>query len=79
MQEQHGGASSSGRSGEEEEPPATPGPDSYEAICKKREYVLRELVDTEEIYVSDLRLVCEGYMRHMQVRPSTHTTVIMCI
>ncbi|XP_062526260.1 kalirin isoform X6 [Bombyx mori] len=36
------------------------------AILKKREYVLRELIDTEEIYVSDLRLICEGYMRHMQ-------------
>ncbi|KAJ8737326.1 hypothetical protein PYW07_000597 [Mythimna separata] len=66
--EQHGVASSSGRSAEveEEEVPVTPGPDSYEATLKKREYVLRELVDTEEIYVSDLRLICEGYMRHVQ-------------
>lgn len=51
---------------EEEEVPVTPGPDSCEATLKKREYVLRELVDTEEIYVSDLRLICEGYMRHVQ-------------
>lgn len=65
-QEQHGG---SGRSGEaEEDQPNTPGAESIEAIIKKREYVLRELVDTEEIYVTDLRLICEGYMRHMQVR-----------
>ncbi|KAF9800361.1 hypothetical protein SFRURICE_015871 [Spodoptera frugiperda] len=65
--EQHGVASSSGRNGEEEETgPVTPGPNSYEDILKKREYVLRELVETEEIYVSDLGLVCEGYMRHVQ-------------
>ncbi|KAI5636984.1 rhoGEF domain-containing protein [Phthorimaea operculella] len=32
----------------------------------QREYVLRELVDTEDIYVNDLRMICEGYMRHMQ-------------
>ncbi|XP_035459175.2 kalirin isoform X3 [Spodoptera frugiperda] len=67
LQEQHGVASSSGRNGEEEETgPVTPGPNSYEDILKKREYVLRELVETEEIYVSDLGLVCEGYMRHVQ-------------
>lgn len=41
--------------------------ESYEAMLKKREYVLRELVDTEDIYVSDLALVCEGYIRHFQV------------
>ncbi|XP_068619669.1 kalirin isoform X3 [Battus philenor] len=67
--EQHGGAGScSGASGPsvgEDEEPATPGPENVEAILKKREYVLRELVDTEEIYVSDLRLICEGYIRHM--------------
>ncbi|XP_026331830.1 triple functional domain protein [Hyposmocoma kahamanoa] len=63
--EQHGG---SGRAGDadEEEQPNTPGAESVEAVVKKREYVLRELVDTEEIYVADLRLICEGYMRHMQ-------------
>ncbi|XP_047040654.1 kalirin isoform X3 [Helicoverpa zea] len=68
IQEQHGVASSSGRAGDadDSDSPATPGPDSCEATLKKREYVLRELVDTEEIYVSDLRLVCEGYMRHVQ-------------
>lgn len=70
QQEQHGGAaSSSGRVGEgdDDEQPDTPCPESTEAILKKREYVLKELVETEEIYVSDLRLICEGYMRHMQV------------
>ncbi|RVE53076.1 hypothetical protein evm_002173 [Chilo suppressalis] len=63
-QEQHGSAQARG-GGEE---PGTPPPatDSIEAILKKREYVLRELVDTEDIYVSDLRLVCEGYIRHFQ-------------
>ncbi|XP_075990483.1 trio Rho guanine nucleotide exchange factor isoform X5 [Anticarsia gemmatalis] len=69
--EQHGCVSLAGAAGtsgrcDEEEQPVTPGPDSYEAALKKREYVLRELVDTEEIYVSDLQLICEGYMRHVQ-------------
>ncbi|XP_053624403.1 kalirin isoform X1 [Plodia interpunctella] len=65
--EQHGGASSSGRGGDnEEEAPPTPGPNTDEAVLKKREYVLKELVDTEEIYVNDLKMVCEGYIRHMQ-------------
>ncbi|CAH2210214.1 jg27317, partial [Pararge aegeria aegeria] len=39
--------------------------DGTEATLKKREYVLRELYETEEVYVSDLRLVCEGYMKYM--------------
>ncbi|XP_049885181.1 kalirin isoform X2 [Pectinophora gossypiella] len=69
MEQHGGGASGSGSArgeGEEDEVPGTPGPDSADAILKKREYVLRELVDTEEIYVTDLRLICDGYMRHMQ-------------
>ncbi|XP_061719490.1 kalirin isoform X1 [Cydia pomonella] len=68
--EQHGGAACGGARADEgsaeDEEPRTPGPDSSVAVLKKREYVLRELVDTEEIYVQDLRLVCEGYIRHMQ-------------
>ncbi|CAH0716562.1 unnamed protein product, partial [Brenthis ino] len=61
--EQHGGGSvGSTRADEEEE---TTSADCIEATLKKREYVLRELYDTEEIYVADLRLVCEGYMKHM--------------
>ncbi|KPI94344.1 Triple functional domain protein [Papilio xuthus] len=70
--EQHGGGCSAGAHvapgvAEDDPPPTppTPGPDDVEAILKKRDYVLRELVDTEEIYVSDLRLICEGYIRHM--------------
>ncbi|XP_045510116.1 triple functional domain protein isoform X2 [Colias croceus] len=65
--EQHGGAATtSGRSeGDEEPSSATPGGESSESTLKKREYVLRELYETEEVYVSDLRLVCEGYMKHM--------------
>ncbi|CAH2036113.1 unnamed protein product, partial [Iphiclides podalirius] len=63
--EQHGGCGGAGGpSGGSDEPP-TPTPEEIEAILKKREYVLRELVDTEEIYVSDLRLICDGYVRHM--------------
>ncbi|XP_047524837.1 kalirin isoform X1 [Pieris napi] len=65
--EQHGGtASTSGRSGDgEDDDSSTPVAESRDAILKKREYVLRELYETEEVYVSDLRLVCEGYMKHM--------------
>ncbi|CAG4942505.1 unnamed protein product [Colias eurytheme] len=65
--EQHGGAATtSGRSeGDEEPSSATPGGESSESTLKKREYVLRELYETEEVYVSDLRHVCEGYMKHM--------------
>ncbi|KAM3969030.1 LOW QUALITY PROTEIN: trio Rho guanine nucleotide exchange factor [Aphomia sociella] len=69
--EQHGGASTSGRGEpEEEEPPVTPGPNTSEAILKKREYVLKELVETEEVYVADLKVICEGYMRHMLEHPT---------
>lgn len=65
VQEQHGGGGvGSTRADEEEE---TTSADCIEATLKKREYVLRELYDTEEIYVADLRLVCEGYMKHMMV------------
>ncbi|XP_073951079.1 trio Rho guanine nucleotide exchange factor isoform X3 [Choristoneura fumiferana] len=50
----------------EAEEPSTPGPDHSAAALRKREYVLRELLETEEVYVADLRLICEGYIRHMQ-------------
>ncbi|XP_041986619.1 triple functional domain protein isoform X2 [Aricia agestis] len=66
--EQHGGASSGpGRlcDGDEEEPPHTPGVESSDAILKKREYVLSELLETEKIYVDDLKLIVDGYMKHM--------------
>ncbi|KAG6452489.1 hypothetical protein O3G_MSEX007649 [Manduca sexta] len=63
--EQHGGAGASGRASEGYED-VQPAPKSTEEILKNRGFVLRELVDTEEIYVSDLSLICEGYMRHMQ-------------
>lgn len=37
---------------------------------QKRQYVLKELVDTERDYVRDLGLVVEGYMRLMQTSNS---------
>lgn len=40
--------------------------DTMDAALKKREYVLRELYETEETYVNDLRLVCEDYITHMR-------------
>jgi hypothetical protein len=33
---------------------------------KKREYVIRELVDTERTYIQDLGLVVDGYMALMR-------------
>lgn len=33
---------------------------------KKREYVLRELVNTEETYVLDLALIVDGYIREIR-------------
>lgn len=64
--------------GDEVEEATGPGSDSAEAALRKREYVLKELIETEEIYVSDLRLVCEGYMRHMQVRLDTFICTFIC-
>lgn len=37
-----------------------------EEALHKREYVMRELVDTERDYVRDLSLVVEGYMAVMR-------------
>lgn len=42
------------------------GMDTIESALRKREYVMKELVDTEEKYVADLRMVCEGYLYHMR-------------
>lgn len=67
-QEQHGGGAAGAARGADAADEDAAGAEGVEATLKKREYVLRELYDTEEIYVSDLRLVCEGYMKHMMVR-----------
>ncbi|VVC90683.1 unnamed protein product [Leptidea sinapis] len=49
MEQHGGGASTSGKTeGADEESSATPGAETYEASLKKREYVLRELLETEE-------------------------------
>ncbi|KAL1130551.1 hypothetical protein AAG570_011797 [Ranatra chinensis] len=40
--------------------------DSEETAVQKREYVIRELVETERDYVRDLKLVAEGYMALMR-------------
>lgn len=39
---------------------------SSESALRHRQYVLRELVDTEEAYVRDLALVVEGYIAQMR-------------
>lgn len=33
-----------------------------EILLRKRQFVLRELIDTEEAYVNDLSMIVEGYM-----------------
>lgn len=72
-QEQHGGGAGGGARGADAADEAAAGAEGAEATLKKREYVLRELFDTEEMYVSDLRLVCEGYIKHMVVRAECFT------
>lgn len=37
--------------------------DEREKALKKREYVLRELIETENDYVENLRLIVEGYIQ----------------
>lgn len=37
-----------------------------EQSMKKRMYVLRELVNTEETYVSDLAMIVDGYIREIR-------------
>lgn len=37
-----------------------------ENALRNREYVLRELLETEDAYVRDLALVVEGYIAHMR-------------
>lgn len=42
---------------------APPGPlTPEEEACRKRTYVIRELIETERDYVRDLREIVEGYM-----------------
>lgn len=42
------------------------GDDPESTILAKRQFVIRELVDTERDYVSDLRQIVEGYIALMQ-------------
>lgn len=37
-----------------------------ETLLKRREYVLRELIDTEEAYVRDLSMIVDGYLAMMK-------------
>lgn len=40
--------------------------ESADIALQKRVYVMKELVDTEEKYVEDLKMVCDGYIKHMR-------------
>lgn len=37
-----------------------------ETLLKKRQYVFKELIDTEEAYVRDLSMIVDGYMTLMR-------------
>lgn len=41
-------------------------PDVVENSIRKRQFVLKELVDTEQTYVSDLELIVDGYIKAMR-------------
>ncbi|KAJ8968250.1 hypothetical protein NQ317_012959 [Molorchus minor] len=55
-------------SGDESDKPTDDSVDSAkttEALLRKRQYVLKELIDTEEAYVRDLSLIVDGYIAAM--------------
>lgn len=37
-----------------------------ESLLRKRQFVLRELVETEDAYVRDLSLIVDGYLETMR-------------
>lgn len=51
---------------ESEEPPTSGNEDPETSALNKRQFVIRELVDTERDYVNDLRQIVEGYMALMR-------------
>lgn len=56
-------------SGDESDKPTDDSVDSAKAMethLRKRQYVLRELVDTEEAYVRDLSQIVDGYLATMR-------------
>ncbi|XP_014237093.1 kalirin isoform X2 [Trichogramma pretiosum] len=56
-----------GASTETDEPTSSSGSDDPETTAlTKRQFVIRELVETERDYVNDLRLIVEGYMAMMR-------------
>ncbi|CAB0035585.1 unnamed protein product [Trichogramma brassicae] len=56
-----------GASTETDEPTSSSGSDDPETTAlTKRQFVIRELVETERDYINDLRLIVEGYMAMMR-------------
>ncbi|CAH1132932.1 unnamed protein product [Ceutorhynchus assimilis] len=53
-------------SGDESDKQIELDPKKIESFLKKRQYVLQELVDTEEAYVRDLSLIVDGYIATMR-------------
>jgi hypothetical protein len=49
-----------------EEPPSLGSEDPEATALTKRQFVIRELVETERDYVNDLRQIVEGYMALMR-------------
>lgn len=56
-------------SGDESDKPSEDNIDiakKIEILLRKREYVLQELIDTEEAYVRDLSMIVDGYIALMK-------------
>lgn len=56
-------------SGDESDKPSedsVDGAKKIESLLRKRQFVLQELVDTEEAYVRDLSLIVDGYIATMK-------------
>ena len=56
-------------SGDESDKPSEDNVDGgkkIESLLRKRQFVLQELVDTEEAYVRDLSLIVDGYIATMK-------------
>lgn len=53
-------------SGDESDKQVDDGISSTESALRNREFVMHELIDTEEAYVRDLALVVDGYIAQMR-------------
>lgn len=61
-----GAAGATPLSGDESDKQTSDECSSVESALRNREFVMRELLDTEEAYVRDLALVVDGYIAQMR-------------